>query len=223
MEFLQKFNLADDIRIESKEKRFKGFFQIDEISFKHRLFAGGWSDSIKREIFERGDAVAVLLYDPHADALVMIEQIRIGAIAALANARKQSTTDLIANKNPWLLECVAGMVDKDKTPESVAIKEVEEEAGIKITDPMFMLSYLSSPGGISERIYLYVACVDSTSAGGIHGLDHEGEDIKVHVIPRVEAEQKLADGIIDNAATVIAIQWLMLNRDRLLSQWNVGS
>lgn len=222
MTFLQKFNLVDDIRIESKEKRFKGFFQIDEMSFTHRLFAGGWSKSIQREIFERGDAVAVLLYDPVEDAVVMIEQIRVGAMVALANAEQQATNALVANKNPWLLECIAGMVDKDETPVNVAIRESKEEAGVDISDPTFMLSYLSSPGGISERIYLYAARVDSEKAKGIHGLDEEGEDIKVHVLSRLKVEELLVKGVIDNAATVIAVQWLMLNRDRLLSQWGIN-
>ena len=140
----------------------------------------------------------------------------------MENARNEGTTALIANKNPWLLECVAGMVDKNETPETVAIRESKEEAGVDVADPVFMMSYLSSPGGISERIYLYVARVDSTKAGGIHGLDCEGEDIKVHVLPRAHVETLLQEGIIDNAATVIAVQWLMLNRARLLREWGVS-
>ncbi len=175
-------------------------------AFKHKLYKGGWSDVIEREVFERGHAIAVLLYDPSLDEFVMIEQIRIGALA---------TAD-----SPWLLEVVAGMIDHGQTPESVCYREAEEEAGVKITKLTKALSYLSSPGGSTERIYIYVGQVDATSASGVHGLDYEGEDIMVHRVSAKEAIDWISQGKVDNAATLIALQWFALNKQQVLDTWN---
>ena len=187
-----------DVSMESTTILYNGFFKIHQYSFQHALFAGGESDVVHREILERGDAVAVLPYDPVAQKVVLIEQIRIGAMRS-----KQS---------PWLLEVVAGMIDKDESKEQVAIREAEEEAGLTIQRLIPMTSYLSSPGGTTERLYLYLGVVDSTGVSGIYGLAEEQEDIKVHVFEYSQAIELLNQGIIDNAASVISLQWLALNK-----------
>ncbi|MEO2268282.1 NUDIX domain-containing protein [Pseudoalteromonas sp. YIC-656] len=199
---------SDDIEIESTQRVFQGFFKIDLYRFNHALFAGGRSQTIQREIFERGHAVAVLPYDPKTRQVLLIEQIRIGALA---------TKD-----NPWLLECIAGMADGSEDYPDVVRKEAKEEAGLELGELEFMLSYLSSPGGTTERLYLYLAQTDlsQVNVGGLYGLDEEGEDIKVHVMGVDEALARLASGEIDNAATVISLQWLALNEQRLQQQWN---
>ncbi|MEO2280585.1 NUDIX domain-containing protein [Pseudoalteromonas pernae] len=199
---------SDDVEIESTQRVFQGFFKIDLYRFNHALFAGGRSQTIQREIFERGHAVAVLPYDPKTRQVLLIEQIRIGALA---------TKD-----NPWLLECIAGMADGSEDYPDVVRKEAKEEAGLELGELEFMLSYLSSPGGTTERLYLYLAQTDlsQVNVGGLYGLDEEGEDIKVHVMGVDEALARLASGEIDNAATVISLQWLALNEQRLQQQWN---
>lgn len=195
---ITKFKQSD-VEIVAKKRTFNGFFKIDEYHFRHALFAGGQSDVIVREIFERGDAVAVLPYDPKLDAVLLIEQIRIGAFND--------------DKSPWLLEVIAGMTDGSKDYEAVVKKEAKEESGIALNNIEFMLSYLSSPGGTSERLYLYYGEADLSHAGGIYGVPEEGEDIRVHVIPVEQAFQLLDEGEMDNAATVICLQWLKLNVD----------
>ncbi|WP_462159089.1 NUDIX domain-containing protein [Pseudoalteromonas sp. GB56] len=199
---------SNDVEIESKQRVFQGFFKIDLYRFNHALFAGGRSQTIQREILERGHAVAVLPYDPKTRHIVLIEQIRIGALAS--------------KDNPWLLECIAGMADGSEDYPDVVRKEAKEEAGLELGELEFMLSYLSSPGGTTERLYLYLAQTDlsNTDVGGVYGLDEEGEDIKVHVMDLDEALDRLASGEIDNAATVISLQWLALNEQRLQQQWN---
>ncbi len=199
---------SNDVEIESKQRVFQGFFKIDLYRFNHALFAGGRSQTIQREILERGHAVAVLPYDPKTRHVVLIEQIRIGALAS--------------KDNPWLLECIAGMADGSEDYPDVVRKEAKEEAGLELGELEFMLSYLSSPGGTTERLYLYLAQTDLSNAdvGGVYGLDEEGEDIKVHVMDLDEALDRLASGEIDNAATVISLQWLALNEQRLQQQWN---
>lgn len=195
----------NDVELISKKTRYKGFFRMNEYRFKHRLFKGGWSAEVKREVFERGHAGVLLAYDPKRDEVVLIEQIRIPAYET--------------SQTPWLLEVIAGMVEEGESPEEVVRREATEEAGITIGRCKPIVSYLSSPGGASERMYVYVGEVDATTATGIHGLACENEDIRVHVVSREQAYQWVEEGIIDNAASVIALQWLQLHHVTLRKDW----
>ncbi|EWH12246.1 ADP-ribose pyrophosphatase [Catenovulum agarivorans DS-2] len=194
-----------DVEVVAKKSLFSRFFNVSLVSFKHKLFAGGWSDTVEREIFERGDAVVVLPYDPILDQIVMVEQIRVGC---MENA-----------PHPWAFELVGGMVEPGQSIESVALRETEEETGLHATDLIPMQSYLSSCGGTSERIFLYVAKVDSTQCGDICGLDYEHEDIKVHQFSTEQVFHWLDKGIIDAAAVVIALQWFKLHKQNVLDKW----
>ncbi|MER1630783.1 ADP-ribose diphosphatase [Proteus mirabilis] len=195
----------NDVELISKKTLYKGFFRMNEYRFKHRLFKGGWSAEVKREVFERGHAGVLLAYDPKRDEVVLIEQIRIPAYET--------------SQTPWLLEVIAGMVEEGESPEEVVRREATEEAGIAIGRCKPIVSYLSSPGGTSERMYVYVGEVDATTATGIHGLACENEDIRVHVVSREQAYQWVEEGIIDNAASVIALQWLQLHHVTLRKDW----
>lgn len=195
----------NDVELISKKTLYKGFFRMNEYRFKHRLFKGGWSAEVKREVFERGHAGVLLAYDPKRDEVVLIEQIRIPAYET--------------SQTPWLLEVIAGMVEEGESPEEVVRREAAEEAGITIGRCKPIVSYLSSPGGTSERMYVYVGEVDATTATGIHGLACENEDIRVHVVSREQAYQWVEEGIIDNAASVIALQWLQLHHVTLRKDW----
>jgi ADP-ribose pyrophosphatase len=197
--------MADHVEIIDKTLRYKGFFEIVRYRFRHRLFAGGWSGEIEREVFERGHAVAVLPYDPAADAVVLIEQFRIGAF--------------VAGMAPWQTEIVAGIIEEDEAPEAVARREAQEEAGAAIGALIPICRYLVSPGGASESVQLYCGRVNSKGLGGIHGLPHENEDIRVEVQPFAAALEALNAGKIGNAVTIVALQWLALNRERVRTAW----
>jgi|TARA_B110000211_G_scaffold233759_1_gene300868 ADP-ribose pyrophosphatase len=199
-----------DVSVKPVKNLYKGFFQVDLYQFEHALFAGGKSELISREILERGDAIAVLPYDPISDTVLLIEQIRIGAIKS--------------KHSPWLLECIAGMTDGSDDYESVVKKEAYEEAGLNLTELEFMLSYLSSPGGTTERLHLYLARADlSDVESGVYGLETEGEDIKTHVLSVDDALTRLNNGEMDNAATVICMQWLALNHEKMKHKWTDSS
>lgn len=96
-------------------------------------------------------------------------------------------------------------------PEEVALRESEEEAGVQVQDLQHCLSVWDSPGGVLERIHLFVGKVDSTTAKGLHGLSEENEDIRVHVVSREQAYQWVNEGKIDNSIAVLGLQWLQLN------------
>jgi ADP-ribose pyrophosphatase len=185
----------------AKETRFRGYFRVDRYRLRHRTHLGGWTQPFSREIFERGHAVGVLLYDPKSDHVGLIEQFRPGAMAA--------------GWDPWLIEIVAGIIDDDETPEDVAVREAREEAGIAITELIPICRYLVSPGGSSESMQLFCAKVESREFSGIHGLESEGEDIRLFALPVDEALGWVEQGRIANSMTVIALQWLALNRARL--------
>ena len=197
--------MAKDIEILDKSEQYKGYFRINRYRLRHRLYAGGWSGELQRELFERGHAVGVLPYDPAADSVVLIEQFRIGA--------------LVAGMGPWLTEVVAGIIEEGEAPEEVARRETREEAGIEVMDLMPICRYLVSPGGSSESVVLFCGRVDSRGAGGIHGLAAEHEDIKVDVVPYAEAMRRLEEGDFTNAISIIALQWLALHRDRVRAAW----
>lgn len=194
-----------DVEIISKETLFKGFFSMVKYRFRHKLFEGGWSQTIDREMFERGHAAAMLPYDPVTDQVVIIEQIRVGALE---------------HASPWQMEIVAGIIDSGESAEDVVRREAVEEAGIEVSTLEKVTSYYPSSGACSERLDVYVGKVDATTAKGVHGLDYEGEDIRVHVISRAEAYEWVNNGKFENGASIIALQWLQLNHQRLRSEWH---
>ncbi len=193
-----------DVEILNKETLFKGFFRMGKYRFKHKRFAGGWSEPVERELFERGHAAAMLPYDPIRDQVGIIEQIRVGALE---------------HAQPWQLEIVAGVIDTDESAEQVLLIYEVEEAGLTVGRIEKITSYYPSSGGCSEKLDVFIGEVDCSQAGGIHGLDCEGEDIKVHVMSRTEAYQLVKDGRIENGASIIALQWLALNYQPLQQQW----
>jgi ADP-ribose pyrophosphatase len=196
--------MANKFELVGKETVYEGFFVMELFRLKHTLFAGGWSDEISRELFRRNNCVAVVLYDPIADRVVLLEQFRVGAAVNHPD-------------RAWLMEIVAGAIDEGETPEQVAYRESKEEAGCDILELRLINRFYTTPGGSSEMISLFYGRVDSLNIGGIHGLDHEDEDIRVSTVPFEEAYRMLETGRIESGIPIIAIQWLALNRDKLRS------
>ena len=204
----------DQVKVVQKENRYEGFFTVDSYQFRHPLYQGGHSHIVKRELLERGDAVVVLPYDPTTDEVVLVEQFRVGAFGAFERDARANKTA----QSPWLIECIAGMVDKNRTAIDVAHAEAKEEAGIELSNVQSVLKLFASPGGMSERIEYFVATTDSTKAKGVHGLDSESEDIRVLRVSLQTACNWISEGKINNASTVIALQWLQLKKAEYLRQ-----
>ncbi len=188
-------------KLEKHLTLFEKYFKLDEYSLSHELFGGGFSPVFTREIFERGSVVAVLPYDRKRDKVILIEQFRAGAI---------DDAD-----GPWLIESVAGVIEPGETTEEVARRECEEEAGCSIKQLELITKYYVSPGGTSELCSLFCGMVDSEGVAGIHGLADENEDIRVLVVDAEEAFEWVREGKIRSSATIIALQWLELNRARI--------
>lgn len=192
---------ADDYEIVARETGYDGFFRLDRLSVRFRRYDGGWSE-ITREVLERGHTVGVLLYDPARDKVVLVEQFRAPAVDAPGG--------------PWLIETVAGIIEEGETPEDVARRETAEETSLAVGAIERIGAFMLSPGGASEFITLYLGRVDSRDAGGVHGIDDE--DIRSVVMDTDDALAAVADGRIVAANAVIALQWLALNRARLVTE-----
>ncbi len=203
----QQFN-QQDCELLQRESCFQGFFKIDRLTLRHRLYSGEWSDVMQREIFIRSDATCVLPYDPMEGTVVLLEQFRAPLLGQ--------------TQSPWLIELVAGMNEPGESPLDVAHREAKEEADLHLLDIEPILEYWVSPGGSTEKVSLLCARVDSLNAGGVHGLDDEQEDIKVHVVSVEAAMNMVQEGQINNAAAIISLQWLVLNRARLDDRWKTS-
>ena len=193
------------IEVDHRETVFDSFLRVDRLKLRHSLFGGGWSELMTRELILRPRAVGVLLFDPVQQQVVLVRQIRVGM--------------LDEGQHPWLLELVAGMVESGEEPIEVAARESLEEANTKPQDLLQICEYYNSPGISNERITLFCGRVDATQAGGIFGLDAEHEDIEVVVLSLADALAKVASGEINNAMSIIALQWLQLNQPMLEESW----
>ena len=199
------FNRSD-VDVQDRKSLYHGFFKMEQVTLRHRLFEGGWSGSIQRELFVRGEAVAAIMFDPKHDLVGLVEQFRIGA--------------LDTETGPWLYEVVAGMTKPNEAPEEVIRRELLEEAAMVPDKILPICDYFSSPGGTDEKLTLFCALGDLRSIGGVHGLPEEGENIRVISLPIADVFDRLYSGHFNNAATLICLQWLWINCDQIHSEYS---
>jgi ADP-ribose pyrophosphatase len=200
--------MSKQIEILARDTVYDGFLRVDRYRLRHSLYAGGVSRTLVRERVERLRAAAILLYDPDQDCVVMIEQFRIGAHETGAGA--------------WLLETVGGYVPPEESPEAVARREAMEEAGCEVRETELIGEFYLSPGTSVERITLYCGRVQAPASGTLHGLDHEGEDIRVEVLAASAAIDEIFTGRVNSTTAIITLQWLAANRDRLRARWSAS-
>jgi ADP-ribose pyrophosphatase len=187
------------------EKAFQGYFKVNRYFFQHSLFQGGTGNTVSREVFERGQAGAILPYDPKRDEVVLIRQFRPGAY--------------VAGRHPFMWEIPAGIIEEGEDAERLVVREVEEEAGLTVDRVESLYTLMLSPGCMSETCGVFVGRTDTATAGGIFGLDSEGENILVKAFPVAEAFAMTARNEIENVVAVVALQWLAINREQLRKRW----
>jgi nudix-type nucleoside diphosphatase (YffH/AdpP family) len=186
--------------IHRQRRVFDGFFKIDELLVAHEQIDGTMSAAQRRLVFERGDSAAVLLFNVERQSVVLVEQFKAPALEG-RRRDDRSTTD------GWIIETIAGMVGADETPEAAAIRETFEETGFQVRQLQLIGRFFVSPGGTSERIFLYFAEVsdaDRTGKGG--GIDDE--DIRIVQMTIDELFDRLARGLIEDAKLLVAAYWL---------------
>jgi len=192
------------VEILQEEVVYQGHLRLFKYSLRHELFAGGMSEVLLRELVGAHHAVGVLLFDPVRDEIVLVEQFRVAAMG---------------QKNPWILELVAGIIEPNESVEDVAKRECQEESGCIVRDFIPMYEYWTSPGMSTGKFTLFCGRIDASQAGGIFGLSHEHEDIKAHVFSKQKVYDFLESGEINNAATIIAVQWLKINEKEVKKKW----
>ncbi len=198
-----------DVEVLRREIVYDGFLVIEKFRLRCRLFEGGWSKEFYREVLHREQGVGVLLYDPHLDKVLLVEQFRIGCLTDSKNG-------------PWALELVAGLLEPDETPESVAKREAEEEAGVEIARLLPVCEYYNSPGGSSEKLSIFCAGFNAENAGGIFGVESESENIRTIILGRQDALEAVSCGRINNAMSIIALQWLQLNLQQVRGELEIS-
>jgi len=169
-------------------------FQIKKARIKHELFN---SDTIEVDRFciERGDSVAIVLYEKDTDSLLFTKQFRYPTI-------KES--------DGWILELTAGSLEGNEDPEQRVKMEVEEEIGYQVNGLDFISSFFVSPGGSSERIFLFYTEVNSSDKvfkGG--GMIAEKEDIQLVKMPVKDVHNHFKNNQFRDAKTIIGIQWFL--------------
>jgi ADP-ribose pyrophosphatase len=195
-----------DLQIVEEKIGFARHLRVDVVRFRHRLFNGGWSGERVFDVVRRGGAVAIVLYDPDRDSVVMVEQFRLAAV--------------YAGRSPWQLECVAGLIEPDESAEAVAVRETREEANLELIGPLLPIQrFMPATGSFDETVDLFCGRCDSAGATGIHGAAEEQEDIRVVVKTLAEVETMLDRGAIDSSHTVICLYWLLRHREKLHREW----
>lgn len=196
-----------DVEISNRAVLHDGFCHIERYEMRHKLFKGGWTPTYIRELMIKPRVAAALPYDPGRNKVVLIEQFRVGALGK--------------NTTPWLIEIVAGIMDQvhEESYEELIRREMREEACLDIEVLLPVCDYLVTPGCSTEKVKLFCAKIDSTKAPKFCGLLSEYEDIKVHVVEAQEAFAAVRSGQINNAAAIIALQWLELNLESVNKKW----
>lgn len=172
-------------------------YKLDKVDFEFQTNSGSWQAQ-SRECYDRGDGAAILLYNPAKKTVILTKQFRMPSY-------------LNGNATGMMIEVCAGMLDEDN-PESCIIKEVKEETGFKISNPKKIFELYSTPGAVTEKIHYFTAEYNDgmkISAGG--GLEEEHEDIEVLEINFETALTMVSKGEINDAKTVVLLQYAKLN------------
>lgn len=192
----------DAVEVAARRRPYTGFFAVDEFTLRHPKFGGGLSRPLDRAAWRTADAVVVLPYDPAMDAVLLIEQFRMGPFTR-------------GDPHPWILEPVAGRIDPGETGEEAAHREAMEEAHLAFHKLIPIARYYPSPGTMDEYIENFVGLADLSGRDGtIGGAEDEGEDIRSHIVPFQQLMQLVDSGEIDAGPLLTSIFWLTLNRGR---------
>ena len=179
--------------IRTRTSLHEGFLRVYRYEFDVEKHGGGISRT-SWELMERGNAVAVLGHDPNRDEVVLGNEFRPGA--------------MVAGDYPYRDNLVAGSIQQNETALEAAVREMKEETGLDLSNPLLIHpgAYVSS-GGTSEKISIVYGTVDTRQAGGVHGNVSEHEDILTVVLPAKVFIDRVRSGDITDLKTLVAGYW----------------
>ncbi len=179
----------------------KGFGTLTEYQFRYRRFDGDEAE-MRREVYDRGHAAAVLLHNPATDKVILVRQFRPAV--------------MLNGDNPYMIEVVAGLLDEDD-PETCARREALEEAGVVVKDLERVSAAYGLCAFVTEILTMFIGTYDDYDRQSGGGLAHEGEDIEVLELTLNEAYGMIASGEVIDMKTILLLQALMLKKHAPLS------
>lgn len=183
-----------EVREIGREPLYKGFLSVDKVT----LAVEGEEKPVVREVIERGDAVGVLIHHRERDEFLLVRQLR---------------PPMIRHGEAWLLEIAAGIIDPGENPEQAAFREVEEEVGYRPQILKPLGSMVGSPGGLSERVWLFFAEISEAERTG-EGGGLEGENIEMVWLSPDEAYRRLDAYEFQDAKTQLTLLRVSLDQNR---------
>ena len=176
----------------------KAWAVLYQIDYDYKFEDGRWKH-LSRETYDRGNGTGILLYHPKKQTVVLTKQFRMPAYHNDQN-------------DGMSMEVCAGAIDKNESPASTIIREVEEEVGYRIEKVEQIFSAYSSPGALSEKMYLFIAeyneAMKSNEGGGV---EHENEEIEVLELPFSKALAMIASGDIQDFKTIMLLQYAQIH------------
>lgn len=200
--------MEDGVEIIGQSVAYAGFLHLAQYRVRVATPGGGPGETLYRERIEGLRAAAVLPFDPANERIILVKQFRIGALGAPSGA--------------WLLEPPGGLIDEGESPEAAARREAWEEAGCRLGPLAPILRCQTSPGVSDECVSLYCGAVDSDSVATMGGRHGEGEWTEVVNLDLDTAIRDLGRGMLTAATLIISVQWLAVNRRRLVDLWGKG-
>lgn len=177
----------------------KAWATLYEIDYDYQFNDGSWK-RISRESYDRGNGTCILLYNAEKGTVILTKQFRM---PAYQNDKTEGMS----------IEACAGAIDNNETPEASIIREVEEEVGYKIKSAQQVLQAYSSPGALTEKMYLFIASyTDDMKVNEGGGLEHEHEEIEVLELPFSQVVQMVESGEIQDSKTIILIQYAQIQK-----------
>ncbi len=190
------------VEVDSTRRIFDDFFKIDEAFVRYERVDGTMSGTQRLLSFERGDAAAVVLLNRSTQRLIFVRQFRYPALR---------------NGDGWMTELVAGTVSPGEDPVATMRREVEEETGYTAVDLAPIGVFYVSPGGTSERVFLFYGEVSGVPRDPGGGLEEEGENVEIVEMPLAEADAALDAGVVVDAKTLIGLMWLRMGGPQQVS------
>ena len=174
------------------------YYTLNKFKFDYQMSDGSWVNQM-REVYERGHGAGILLYNTTKKTVVLIKQFRL-------------PTFLHDNKDGFLIEIPAGLLDEDN-PKQCVIRETEEEVGIRLKSVKKVYEGYSSPGVLTEKMHFFVGeYTDDMKVSEGGGLESETEDIEVLEMPFTEAVRMLENGEIVDTRTIVLLQYAQIHK-----------